>query len=159
VGRTLQEFDEAAWERVLRLNVKAVFHLTKFLLPQLLAASADDHPSRVINIGSIAGFTVSDLENYSFTASKAAVHQLTSHLAKRLAPQVTVNAIAPGVFPSRMMRGTFEVFGEQIVNDTPMRRIGRPSDIVGAAVYLASPATSFVTGVVLPVDGGASIAG
>ncbi|HEV2361016.1 MAG TPA: SDR family NAD(P)-dependent oxidoreductase, partial [Acidimicrobiales bacterium] len=101
-GAPMDEFDEAAWERVLSLNVKGVFHLTKFLTPLLQARATEGEPSRVINIGSIDGIQVPVLETYSYSASKAAVHQLTRHLAKRLAPLVTVNAIAPGPFESKM---------------------------------------------------------
>ena len=97
-GAPFEEFDDAAWDRVLSLNVKGVFHTTKFLTPLLRAASSADDPARVINIGSIDGILVSVLETYSYSASKAAVHQLTRHLAKRLAPAITVNAIAPGPF-------------------------------------------------------------
>jgi NAD(P)-dependent dehydrogenase (short-subunit alcohol dehydrogenase family) len=153
-GTPLEEYDDAAWNRVLDLNVKGVFHLTKFLLPQLRAASARDAPSRVINIGSIDGIHVPTLETYAYSASKAAVHQLTRHLAKRLAPDVTVNAIAPGPFESKMMAATLEAFGEQIAASAPMKRIGRPDDMAGAAIFLASPAAAYITGAVLPVDGG-----
>ncbi len=153
-GAPIEEFDEAAWERVLSLNVKGVFFTTRYLLPLLNAAGSAEHPARVINVGSIDGLRVPTLETYSYSASKAAVHQLTRHLAKRLAPTVTVNAIAPGPFPSRMMRSTLEAFGDQIAASAPMKRIGRSSDMAGAAIYLASPAASYVTGVVLPVDGG-----
>jgi NAD(P)-dependent dehydrogenase (short-subunit alcohol dehydrogenase family) len=153
-GAPIEEFDEAAWERVLALNVKGVFFTTKYLLPLLNAAGTADEPARVINVGSIDGLRVPTLETYSYSASKAAVHQLTRHLAKRLAPMITVNAIAPGPFPSRMMRSTLEAFGDQIAAAAPMKRIGRSSDMAGAAIYLASPAAAYVTGVVLPVDGG-----
>jgi NAD(P)-dependent dehydrogenase (short-subunit alcohol dehydrogenase family) len=153
-GAPLEEFDEAAWDRVLALNVKGVFFTMRYLLPLLEAAAREDEPARVINIGSIDGLSVPSLETYSYSASKAAVHQLTRHLAKRLAPKVTVNAIAPGPFPSKMMRSTLEAFGDQIAASAPMKRIGRAPDMAGAAIYLASPASSYVTGVVLPVDGG-----
>jgi len=158
-GAPLEEFDDAAWNRVLDLNVKGVFHLTKFLLPLLKAASTSDDPARVINIGSIDGIHVPSLETYSYSASKAAVHQLTRHLAKRLAPAVTVNAIAPGPFESKMMAATLEAFGDQIAASAPMKRIGRPDDMAGAAIYLASRAASYVTGAVLPVDGGIATVG
>ena len=95
-GTPLADFDEAAFERVLALNVKGVFHLTKFLVPLLEKAGTQEEPARVINIGSIDGISVPALETYSYSASKAAVHQMTRHLAKRLAPTITVNAIAPG---------------------------------------------------------------
>jgi NAD(P)-dependent dehydrogenase (short-subunit alcohol dehydrogenase family) len=155
-GAPLDTFDEAAWERVLALNVKAVFHLTKFLAPLLQAAGTADEPARVINIGSIDGLQVPVLETYSYSASKAAVHQLTRHLAKRLAPSVTVNAIAPGPFESKMMAATLEAFGDQIAASAPLRRIGRPDDMAGAAIFLASRAGAYLTGAVIPVDGGIS---
>jgi NAD(P)-dependent dehydrogenase (short-subunit alcohol dehydrogenase family) len=117
------------------------------------AATAED-PARVINVGSIDGIRVPLMDNYSYSASKAAVHMLTRHLAKRLAPRVTVNAIAPGPFESKMMAATLEAFGEQIAAGTPLKRIGRPDDMAGAAIYLASRAGAYLTGAVIPVDGG-----
>jgi NAD(P)-dependent dehydrogenase (short-subunit alcohol dehydrogenase family) len=153
-GAPLEQFDEAAWERALALNVKGVFHLTKFLLPLLEQAGAAEEPARVINIGSIDGFKVPVLDNYSYSASKAAVHMLTRHLAKRLAPRITVNAIAPGPFESKMMAAILDEFGEQIAAGAPLKRIGRPDDMAGAAIYLASRAGAYLTGAVIPVDGG-----
>jgi NAD(P)-dependent dehydrogenase (short-subunit alcohol dehydrogenase family) len=153
-GAPMAEYDEKAFERVLALNVKAVFHLTKFLRPLLEAAGTPDSPARVINIGSIDGLRVPSIETYAYSASKAGVHQLTRHLAAFLAPRVTVNAIAPGPFESKMMHATLELMGDQIAASAPMKRIGRPSDMAGAAIFLASPAASYITGAVLPVDGG-----
>ncbi len=153
-GAPIEEFDEAAFERVLALNVKGVFHLTKSLLPQLRAAGSVEEPARVINIGSIDGLSVPVLETYSYSASKAAVHHLTRHLAKKLAPEVTVNAIAPGPFESKMLAATLAAFGEQIAATNPLKRIGRPDDMAGAAIFLASRAGAYLTGAVIPVDGG-----
>lgn len=153
-GAPLDEFDDAAWDRVLGLNVKGVFHTTKFCLPLLRAAGTVEEPARVINIGSIDGIHVPVLETYSYSASKAAVHQLTRHLAKRLAPSVTVNAIAPGPFESKMMAATLEAFGDQIASSAPLKRIGRPDDMAGTAIFLASRAGAYLTGAVIPVDGG-----
>jgi NAD(P)-dependent dehydrogenase (short-subunit alcohol dehydrogenase family) len=158
-GAPLADTDEAAWERVLSLNVKGVFHLTREAVPLLVAGAAAGDPSRVINVGSIDGLRVPAMETYAYSASKAAVHQLTRHLARRLAPTTTVNAIAPGPFPSKMMRATLDAFGEQIAAATPMKRVGEPSDMAGAAIYLASRAGSYVTGSILVVDGGLSITG
>ncbi|MHB1988970.1 MAG: SDR family oxidoreductase [Acidimicrobiales bacterium] len=155
-GAPLVDHDEQTWERVLALNVKAVFHLTKFLTPLLEAAGSAEDPARVINIGSIDGLQVPSMETYSYSASKAAVHQLTRHLAKRLAPRITVNAIAPGPFESKMMAATLAAFGEQIAANAPLRRIGRPDDVAGSAIFLASRAGSYITGSVLAVDGGIS---
>src|SRR4051812_7006900 len=138
-GVPLAEHDDAAWDRVLDLNVKGVFHLTKFLLPLLKAAGTADDPARVINVGSIDGIHVPILETYSYSSSKAAVHQLTRHLAKQLAPTVTVNAIAPGPFESKMMAATLDAFGDQIARDAPMKRIGRPDDMAGAAPLFSFP--------------------
>jgi NAD(P)-dependent dehydrogenase (short-subunit alcohol dehydrogenase family) len=153
-GAPLTEHDTASWERVLNLNVQGVFHTTKFFLPLLEAGATPDQPSRVINIGSIDGIHVPVLESYSYSASKAAVHQLTRHLAKRLAPTITVNAVAPGPFESKMMAATLEAFGDQIAAAAPLKRIGRPDDMAGVAIFLASRAGSYVTGAVIPVDGG-----
>ena len=158
-GAPLEQFDEAAWERVLALNVKGVFHLTKFLTPLLEKAGSADEPARVINIGSIDGIHVPALETYSYSASKAAVHQLTRHLARRLAPAVTVNAIAPGPFESKMMAATLDAFGDQIAASAPLKRIGRPDDMAGTAIFLASRAGAYLTGAVIPVDGGIATVG
>lgn len=154
-GTPLAEFDEAAWDRVLDLNVKGVFHLTRFLHPALAAAGTHEVPARIVNIGSVDGLHVPSLETYSYSASKAAVHHMTRVLAARFAPDhITVNAIAPGPFESKMMAATLDAFGEAIKAQVPMRRIGEPSDMAGAAIFLCSRAGSYVTGSVLPVDGG-----
>lgn len=154
-GAPIADYDDAAWSKVLDVNVKGVFNLTRALLPQLRAAGSPDAPARVINVGSIDGLHVPMLETYAYSASKAAVHQLTRHLARRLAGEhITVNAIAPGPFPSKMMAATLDAFSEQIIERCPMGRIGRAEDMAGVAIYLASRAASYVTGAVIPVDGG-----
>jgi NAD(P)-dependent dehydrogenase (short-subunit alcohol dehydrogenase family) len=153
-GAPLEDYDEAAWERVLALNVKGVFHLTKFLEPLLEKAGTADEPARVINIGSIDGIRVPMLDTFAYSSSKAAVHMLTRHLARRLAPVVTVNAIAPGPFESKMMAATLDAFGDQIAAAAPLKRIGRPDDMAGTAIFLASRAGAYLTGAIVPVDGG-----
>ena len=158
-GAPIAEFDDAAWEKVLSINVKGVFHMTKALLPLLEAAGSPEEPARVINVGSIDGIHVPILETYSYSASKAAVHQLTRHLARRLAPSITVNAIAPGPFESKMMAATLDAVGEQIAASAPLKRIGRPDDMAGTAIFLASRAGSYVTGSIIAVDGGIATVG
>ncbi|MDP1805263.1 MAG: SDR family oxidoreductase [Acidimicrobiales bacterium] len=153
-GAPLAEQDSASWHRVLDVNVEGVFHTTKFLLPLLQAAGTAEEPARVINIGSVDGIQVPGFETYAYAASKAAVHQLTRHLAKHLAPTITVNAIAPGPFQSRMMRATLEAAGDQMAKMMPLKRIGRPEDMAGPAIFLASKAGAFLTGTIIPVDGG-----
>ena len=152
----IEDFGDAAWERALSVNVRGVFHMTRFLLPQLKAAAKPEDPARVINIGSIDGLRAPRMDTYSYSASKAAVHMLTRHLAGKLAPSITVNAIAPGPFESKMMAQTLADFGTQIAASAPLKRIGRPDDVAGTAIFLASRAGSYLTGVVIPVDGGLS---
>ncbi len=154
-GEPMATFPADAWDKVLDLNVKSVFFLTRALRPQLAAAATADDPARVINIGSIDGIHVPLMETYSYSASKAAVHQLTRHLAKQLGrEQITVNAIAPGPFESKMMAATLRDFGDSIAAQSPLGRIGRADDMAGAAIFLASRAGAYCTGTVLPVDGG-----
>jgi NAD(P)-dependent dehydrogenase (short-subunit alcohol dehydrogenase family) len=154
-GAAIGEVPEIGWDKVMDLNAKALFFLTQALLPQLEAAGTQADPARVINIGSVDGIGIPQLETYSYPASKAAVHHLTRVLSSHLAGRnITVNAIAPGPFPSKMMAGTLEKMGEQIKAGVPLKRIGEPSDMAGAAIYLSSRASNYVTGVVIPVDGG-----
>lgn len=156
-GAPLEEFPEAAWDKVLALNVKAVFHLTRALLPQLEAAASHEDPARVINIGSIDGIQVPALETYSYSSSKAAVHHLTKVLARRFAPKhITVNAVAPGPFQSKMMAATLDSLGDAVRDMVPLKRIGQPEDMAGVAIFLASQAGAYLTGAVIPVDGGSS---
>jgi NAD(P)-dependent dehydrogenase (short-subunit alcohol dehydrogenase family) len=154
-GAPLAEYPTDAWDKVLTLNAKAPFLLTRALVPSLAAAATPDDPARVINIGSIDGIQVPLMETYAYSTSKAAIHQLTRHLARQLGRyNITVNAVAPGPFESKMMAQTLRDFRESIEQSSPLRRIGRPDDMAGVAIYLASRAGSYVTGAVIPVDGG-----
>jgi len=158
-GAPLEEFPESGWDKIMAINVKGVFYLTTKLLPLLRRAASSADPARVINIGSIDGLRVPTMfDNFSYSASKAAVHMLTRHLAAKLVTDhVNVNAIAPGLFPSKMTQFVFDGLGEQgAAANIPMRRTGRPDDIAGTAIYLSSRAGSYLTGAVIPVDGGVS---
>ncbi len=156
-GAPLDEFPESGWDKVLDLNLKAVFFLTRDLLPMLRAAGTPADPARVVNVGSIDGLHVPVLETYAYSAGKAALHHLTRVLARKLAPeQICVNAIAPGPFESQMMKATLERFGEMIAKTNPRGRIGEPEDVAGATIFLCSRASAYITGAVLPVDGGIS---
>jgi NAD(P)-dependent dehydrogenase (short-subunit alcohol dehydrogenase family) len=156
-GAPLEEFPAHGWEKVLHTNVQGVFDLTIALLPALRAAADAEDPARVINIGSIDGIRTPALENYSYSASKAAVHMLTRHLAKRLAgDHITVNAIAPGPFESKMTAFMFETpeAREMIDATVPLGRAGRPEDAAGLTLFLSSRAGAYLTGTVIPLDGG-----
>jgi NAD(P)-dependent dehydrogenase (short-subunit alcohol dehydrogenase family) len=154
-GEPLATFPASAWDKVLDLNLKAPFFLTRAFLPLLEEAATAEDPARVVNVGSIDGLHVPPMHTYSYSASKAALHHLTRVLAKELGPRhVTVNAVAPGPFESKMMAETLRNFGPQIAERAPLRRIGRPDDMAGVVVYLTSRAGAYVTGAVIPVDGG-----
>jgi NAD(P)-dependent dehydrogenase (short-subunit alcohol dehydrogenase family) len=156
-GAPLEAFPQEGWDKVLHTNVEGVFNLTVALLGALRAAASEQDPARVINIGSVDGLRTPSVENYSYSASKAAVHMLTRHLAKRLASErITVNAIAPGPFESKMMAWVLEdpERREAVEQEVPLGRIGRPDDVAGLALFLSSRAGSYLTGAVIPLDGG-----
>jgi NAD(P)-dependent dehydrogenase (short-subunit alcohol dehydrogenase family) len=154
-GASIEDFPESGWDKVMDINVKGPFFLTQSLLPLLEAAGQPEDPARIINVGSIDGLNVSTLGTYSYGPSKAALHHLTRMLASHLAGRyITANAIAPGPFPSRMTAGIAEAMGEEIRRNVPLKRWGEPADMAGVAIYLASKAGAYVTGAVIPVDGG-----
>ncbi|MCI3273452.1 SDR family oxidoreductase [Streptomyces cylindrosporus] len=153
----LEDFPDAEWDEIMRINLGGVFRLTRDLLPRLREAAAPGDPARVVNIGSVDGFRPKDRENYAYTASKAGVNMLTRHLAKRLAPEhITVNGIAPGPFPTPMSAWVFDdpEMRARVERSVPLGRAGTPEDLVGATTFLCSRAGAYVTGHVLPLDGG-----
>lgn len=151
----IDEFPESGWDKVMDLNLKSVFFLTRRLLPLLRAAGTPEDPARVVNTGSIDGLHVPGLETYAYSSSKAAVHHLTRVLAQRLASEhINVNAIAPGPFESKMMAATLKNLGDAIVAANPRGRIGEPEDMAGTTIFLCARASAYITGAVIPVDGG-----
>ncbi|MGD8863166.1 MAG: SDR family oxidoreductase [Myxococcales bacterium] len=148
------EFPEHGWDKVMNLNVKSPFFLTQALHPALAKAGSHERPSKVINIASIDGIRLNPLETYSYHASKSALIYLTRRVAARLVrDHIVVNAIAPGPFPSKMNRAARDQ-GDEVAKRTPMRRVGAPEDMAGAAIYLASRAGDYVVGETIAVDGG-----
>ncbi len=160
-GAPLDEFPVHGWDKVMDTNVRGPFLLTQQLLDLLRAAASAGDPARVVNVASVDGLKVPDMETYSYSASKAGIIHLTRHLAKRLAPEhITVNAIAPGPFDSKMMAFILDnpKARSALADQVPLGRIGEPDDMAGAAVYLASRAGSYITGVTVPVAGGIAFA-
>ncbi len=154
-GASIDEFPEDGWDKVMNINVKGPFFLTQALLPLLEASASAEDPARIINIGSIDGLNVSKLESYSYASSKAAIHHLTRSFASHLADRhITANAIAPGPFPSMMTAGIAAKMGDAITQGVPLKRWGEPADMAGTAIFLASKAGAYVSGAVIPVDGG-----
>ncbi|MEJ8813463.1 SDR family oxidoreductase [Variovorax ureilyticus] len=152
-GAPYEEFPESGWDKVVDLNLKTPFFLTKALTPMLKKA-ATDHLAKVINIASIDGISVNPQETYSYAASKAGLIQLTRRMALRLAQdRIVVSAIAPGAFASNMNKEARD-HADEIKGHIPAGRIGEPEDMAGAAIYLASRAGDYVMGSTLIVDGG-----
>ena len=157
-GAPMESYPDEAFDKIWAVNVKAIFHLTVKCLPLLRKAATADDPARVVNIGSIDGLRVPYFENYAYSASKAAVHMLTRHMAHSLnKDNITVNAIAPGLFPSKMTNFIFEQMEvDQLGGGIPLGRVGQPDDVAGTTIFLASRAGAYLTGAVIPVDGGVS---
>ncbi|MCV0425576.1 MAG: SDR family oxidoreductase [Roseibium sp.] len=159
-GAPLGEFPHSAWDRVMRLNVAGLFHLTQSLLPLLQKAASDDDPARVINVGSVMGETAHGDRAYSYAASKAAVHHLTKILAKELAGRrITVNALAPGPFVSKMtaFATADESVRQRVGAQVPLGRVGRPQDIAAALQFLCGFGGAYITGAILPISGGINV--
>ena len=159
-GAALGEFPSKAWEPVMHVNVQTPFELAQGLLPLLEAAASPENPARIINIGSVYGETTEILKAYSYTASKAAIHQLTRVLAHELAAKhILCNAVAPGLFPSKMTKFLLsEAYKDSILAGSPLHRPGTPEDIVGLMIFLSSRASAYITGAIIPIEGGILIA-
>jgi NAD(P)-dependent dehydrogenase (short-subunit alcohol dehydrogenase family) len=154
-AQPIDDYSESGWDKLMAVNLKAIFFLTQALLPELRAAASERDPARVLNIGSIDGILSPALETYAYSASKAAVHHLTHHLSKHLARDaITVNAIAPGPFETKMLAPVLAANRAAVEGGVPLGRVGHDDDMIGAAIFYCSRASNYVTGTVLPVDGG-----
>lgn len=157
-GAEFDDFPEAGWDKVMDLNVKSLFFLSQKLAPLLRNAATPEQPAKIINIASIDGIYVTDNETYSYVASKAAVIHLTRRMAKRLIKDnINVNAIAPGAFQSDMNVWARDT-PDMVAGIVPNGRIGRPEDMGGTAVFLASRAGDYLVGTTITVDGGVAYA-
>lgn len=163
-GGQREDFPEAkGWDKVFHLNVKSQFYLTVALLPLLEKNKSNTKHATVVNIASVAAFmpnasgALSEPGNgtYSYQPSKAASVHLSRMMAIDLADKyVLVNAICPGVFPSRMTAWSLDANKEILEGVQPTGRLGTPEDIGGMLLFLASRAGSHVTGTAIPLDGG-----
>ncbi|KAH9948276.1 hypothetical protein B0H21DRAFT_249929 [Amylocystis lapponica] len=162
-GEALDSYPDAAFTKVFTLNTQRVFTLTQKCLPLLRAGAKQGgvdgqtyrDPARIINIGSVEGLGVPDNETYAYSASKAALHHLSRHLAGRLGWEgITSNTLACGPFESKMMAATLRTKGDKIRASIPLLRIGAPEDVAGAAIFLSSRAGAYVNGATIALDGG-----
>jgi NAD(P)-dependent dehydrogenase (short-subunit alcohol dehydrogenase family) len=157
-GAPLEQYPPDAFLRVLQLDTVAPFQLVQALLPALTAAARRDDPARVINIGSIDGHSAGPFSNYGYAAAKAALHHLTGVLARELGPRhIAVNCLALGPMLTRMTAALLEAEHERLVRNNPLGRIGRPHDVCAPVLLLAGPGGGYLTGAVIPVDGGFAV--
>ncbi|HLH71472.1 MAG TPA: SDR family NAD(P)-dependent oxidoreductase [Candidatus Dormibacteraeota bacterium] len=151
VRKNLLETSAEEWRRVIDVNLTGYFHFLRAAVPRMEAAGG----GRIVQVASIAGHT--GYGYVSYTATKGGVLAITRQLASELAPKrIRINSISPGVIETGLNRDTLadQVIREATVANTPWGRLGRPDDIAQAVLFLVSPASDFVTGTDLVVDGG-----
>ena len=160
-GEPFEKFSEKGWDKVMNLNAKSVFFLTQKMMPLLKHSASAEDPSRVINITSILGSRPDPMMAYSYCASKAALAQMTKNLAFDLATDnITVNGISPGFFPSQMTAHIQqdEAANKEMLSKARFQRYGKTEDIAGLTIYLCSRSGAYVTGDIIPLDGGLLLA-
>ncbi len=156
-GQATEDLPIAKWEQIMSVNLTGIFLMSQQVGRHMLERGGG---GRIINISSVAGIS-SDPEAgkmIAYNTSKAGVISFTRALAREWGRQgILVNAIAPGWFPTRMASGTINANKERFESQIPIGRVGNLEELKGAALYLASPAASYVTGQLMVVDGGMSI--
>jgi len=157
-GAPIEDMPVDRWRQVIETNVGGAFLATRAAIP-LMKARGYGKIITVASVMGVVGFRAEIIDAPAYTASKGALIALTRDLAVKYAPfGIRVNAIAPGFFRTRLTEGVLARSGEAIAAATPLGRVGEPADLKGAAVFLAAPASDYVTGQVLGVDGGYSAA-
>ena len=156
-GESVEKMPIEAWQKVMGVNVTGTFLMSKAVGQQMIEKGY----GKIINIGSVAGIRAEPakvLNAIGYSTSKAAVHHFTRDLAKKWAQHgITVNAIAPGFFETKMAKEVIRKNREAILEQTPMGKIGDVDSLKGTALFLASKASDFVTGQIIVVDGGSAL--
>jgi NAD(P)-dependent dehydrogenase (short-subunit alcohol dehydrogenase family) len=157
-GAPFEEYPASAWTKVLNLDVATGFQVVQRTVDLLEAGSLPGDPARIVNIGSVDGHAVGTFDNFAYSAAKAGIHHLTRVLARRLGARgITVNCVAPGPIRTKMTAQLLAEAEPRLLAATPLHRLAEADDVAGALVYLTARSGSFVTGSVIPVDGGATI--
>ena len=149
---SLDAVSEDLWDKVLNVNLRGPFRLSALVGPRMQAAGGGS----IIHVSTIAAVTPSPIE-VPYGAAKAGLNNLTLSLARIWAPQVRVNCIMPGPFLTDISKAWPAEFHEAMERSVPLARGGRPEEVVGAAIYFASDASSFTTGAILKIDGGTAV--
>jgi len=149
----LLRMQESDWDEVLRINLKGAFNTSKAAVRQMVR----QHFGRIINISSVSGL-MGQVGQANYAASKAGLIGLTKSMARELAARnITVNVVAPGFIPTDINAAMDEALRERLRTLIPLGRFGTAEDVAGAVAFLASEEAAYITGVVLPVDGGLSM--
>lgn len=155
-GAPTEDMPLAAWQKVMNVNTTGTFLMSQAVGKIMLEQSS----GKIINIASIAGLKGTDpstLDAIGYSASKGAVITFTKDLAVKWGPRgIHVNAITPGFFPTKMSKDVIAQGSERLLQNTPLKRFGDDKDLKGAAVFLASAASDYVTGAIIVVDGGSN---
>lgn len=155
-GAPFEEMPLDKWEKVLKVNLTGTFLMCQAVVPIMKKKGW----GRIVNVSSVAGIQGSPdfMHAAGYSASKGGIIALTKELAVKLAKDgILVNAVAPGFFPTKMSRALTDKYGEQIKRSVPLGRMGVEDDLKGVTVFLSSEASRYVTGHVIPVDGGSTV--